>query len=114
MARWNLLTLGCAGALGAALWRLAGAEPLLAWLSSVTAVTLVTYGYDKAAAGSRRMRVPERVLLTLALAGGTAGALAGMHLFRHKTAKGSFQLKLWLVIGVQVALVAGYYHFFRR
>jgi uncharacterized membrane protein YsdA (DUF1294 family) len=55
--------------------------------------------------------VPETVLHGLALAGGTLGAYVGMHLFRHKTIKGSFRLVFWVIALLQVALVlAALYH----
>ena len=82
---------------------------LQSWLIGITLATFLTYGYDKVIAGSERTRVPEKVLLALAISGGTVGALAGMQLFRHKTAKESFRLKFLLVIVVQIALIAAYY-----
>ena len=84
-------------------------DPLLAWLLAVNLVTFLTYGYDKRIAGSGNIRVPERVLLLLALAGGSPAALLGMRLFHHKTAKSSFQQKFWLVLLVQAILVIIYF-----
>ncbi|MBE7531458.1 MAG: DUF1294 domain-containing protein [Chloroflexi bacterium] len=81
---------------------------LWAWLISITIVTFFTYGYDKLIAGSARLRVPENTLLALAFVGGTVGALAGMALFHHKTSKRSFQLKLVIVLLVQVTLLVLY------
>jgi uncharacterized membrane protein YsdA (DUF1294 family) len=104
-----ILTFGASLALAAAgvLWlRL---EVMLAWLLAVNLVTFLTYGYDKSIAGSGRVRVPERVLLLLALAGGSPAALLGMRLFHHKTAKSSFQQKFWLVLLLQAILVIIYF-----
>lgn len=42
-------------------------------------------GWDKWQARRGGRRVPERVLLAVALAGGTPGVVLGMLLFRHKT-----------------------------
>jgi len=84
-------------------------DPIAAWLIAITLVTFLAYGYDKLIAGSSWTRVPESVLLALALAGGSLGALAGMQLFRHKTAKLAFRSKFWLVVVVQVAVLAVYY-----
>ena len=106
--RFGLVSFALAAMLAAGIWWV-GVDPLLAWILSATLVTFMTYGYDKAIAGSRYMRVPEGVLLALALAGGTLGALAGMQIFHHKTRKTSFRLKLWMVAAVQVALVAVYF-----
>ena len=83
------------------------------WLLAVTGITFLTYGYDKLIAGSEATRVPERALLTLAFAGGTAGALLGMRLFHHKTSKESFLERFWLVVAVQVVVVASWYIFLR-
>lgn len=81
---------------------------LWAWLLAINAVTYATYGFDKHRAAIGRRRVAERTLLALALAGGSPGALAGMKVFRHKTAKGSFQLKFWALLLGQFLLVAFY------
>lgn len=85
---------------------------VLCWLIAVTAATFGAYGYDKAAAASNWRRIPESVLLALALVGGTLGALAGMLLFRHKTAKKSFRLKFLGILILQAVAAAAYYHFF--
>lgn len=84
------------------------------WLLSITCTTFCTYGYDKLIAGTGATRVPERVLLTLAFAGGTVGALAGMRLFHHKTSKESFLERFWLVVAVQIVVIAGWYLFLPR
>lgn len=89
-------------------------DALWAWLLSITIVTFFTYGYDKIIAKSERLRVPERALLALAFVGGTVGALGGMAVFRHKSSKRSFQLKLLIVLLVQAALLVLYYLFIRR
>jgi len=83
------------------------------WLLAVTGITFLTYGYDKLMAESGASRVPERVLLTLAFAGGTVGALLGMRLFHHKTNKESFLERFWLVVAVQIVVAAGWYIFLR-
>ena len=87
----------------------AGLDVVLTWLICVTVVAFLTYGYDKLIAGSGVTRVPEEVLLALAFAGGTVGALAGMWLFRHKTAKASFRVKFWLVVAVQILVLVVYF-----
>jgi uncharacterized membrane protein YsdA (DUF1294 family) len=79
--------------------------PLRSWLVAITIVTFLAYGYDKVASQARRTRVPESVLLALAFAGGTVGAVVGMLVFRHKTAKRSFQLRLFLIAVLQLVLI---------
>lgn len=79
-----------------------GTAVVFAWLIAINAVTFLTFGYDKTLARSGALRVPEQALLLLALAGGSLGALAGMELFRHKTAKPRFRAMFWAIMAVQV------------
>jgi uncharacterized membrane protein YsdA (DUF1294 family) len=108
--RFGAVAFGLAIVLAAILWWIGRPlDVLLSWLIAITLVTFLAYGYDKAIAGSRMTRVPEKVLLALTLAGGTLGAYVAMALFRHKTVKSSFRLQFWLVALVQLALVVVYY-----
>ena len=72
-------------------------------------VTFFIYGTDKKKAVDHRWRVPEKVLLGLAFAGGAYGALLGMIFFHHKTRKIKFQVLvpmavvMWTVILIWVA-----------
>jgi len=112
--RFGCVTLGAAIGLAYLLLKLLSPLELVeAWLLAINLVALLTYGYDKAIAGSGHTRVPERVLLILALAGGTIGALAGMWAFRHKTAKKRFRVRMGLVVGAQIVLVGAYYLWIR-
>ena len=56
---------------------------LLGWNLAV----LLLYGLDKLLAKSKMRRISEATLLTTAFCLGTPGALFGMILFNHKTAK---------------------------
>lgn len=112
-------TAGAALGLGYAAQRAAWPVPapllwLGCWLLAVNAVTLATYGYDKLIAGGVRTRVPERVLLGLAAAGGTPGALLAMRLFRHKTLKQPFRTWFLAIMMLQAlalgALLAWHWH----
>ncbi len=87
---------------------------VMAWLIAINVTTLLLFGYDKAMAQSHRQRVPERVLLVLALSFGAVGALVGMTLFRHKTAKSMFQRKFWLVVLLQLLLLWVYFYLSTR
>ncbi len=86
-------------------------QPLVAWLIGVSATAFVYYGYDKLAAQRDRLRVPESVLLGLALLGGSPGALLAMLAFRHKIRKGSFLLAFFAVLLVQLVAVAAWRRF---
>lgn len=94
------LALACALAVGLR-W-----NPVASWLVAITAVSFATYGVDKYAARQSLSRVPEAVLLGLALAGGTIGALAASRVFRHKTQKLSFRWKFWVVVALQCIVAA--------
>jgi uncharacterized membrane protein YsdA (DUF1294 family) len=95
----------------AALLHLTGSSPtaghtVLAWLAGINLTAFVYYGYDKYQSRRTGPRVPEAVLHGLALAGGSGGAYAGMHFFRHKTLKGRFRLIFWGIVVLQAGLVA--------
>ncbi|MCP4359197.1 MAG: DUF1294 domain-containing protein [Chloroflexi bacterium] len=112
MAKYTLIPLVTAVILAIVLQQLIGLfDPLIYWLVSITLVTFLTYGYDKAIAGANRSRVPENALLLLVFVGGTVGALTGMFVFKHKTSKHSFQAKLAAVLLVQIALLVAYFYF---
>jgi uncharacterized membrane protein YsdA (DUF1294 family) len=59
-------------------------------------------------AATRRRRIAESTLLTLALLGGTPGAYAGRALFRHKTRKQPFSRRLHTIAVVQGVLVVAW------
>ena len=104
--RFGLLSLGVAVGLSAVLSFLI--HPVLAWLGAINLVAVITYRYDKTIAGSRRTRVPEGILLLLAVVGGTVGAAMAMWLIRprHKTQSGGFLLWFFLILILQVAALA--------
>jgi len=105
---FGAVTLTAGVALAVVLWLGFALDGVLSWLIAINLVTLLAYGYDKAVAGSKQTRVPEKVLLGLTVVGGTIGAVAGVWSFRHKSSKGSFQIWLWMIAVAQIALVVVY------
>lgn len=81
---------------------------LLAWLVAINFTAFVTFWYDKKIAGAGKMRVPERVLVALAFAGGWMLGYVAMRLFHHKTGVSSqdFRNKFWGAVILELALVA--------
>lgn len=77
---------------------------LIAWgVMSLVAVILTLY--DKAIAGSRRRRIPERVLMWVGALGGAEAMLLTMKWIRHKTQKNKFMVGLPLLILLHIVLV---------
>ena len=70
------------------------------------------FAWDKQRARAGGWRLSERLLLQIALIGGTAGAMAGQQLLRHKTRKEPFRSRLRLVAVCQ-AIAAGMFVFRR-
>ncbi|MGW8201576.1 DUF1294 domain-containing protein [Sphingomonas bisphenolicum] len=71
-------------------------------------VAFALFGMDKRRARLGLRRLSERTLLLWALAGGSAGALVGRRLFRHKTRKQPFSTLLWLIVAVQAMAAAAW------
>ena len=69
----------------------------------INILTFIVYGLDKSAAVKQKQRIPNRVLLGLAAIGGSAGALAGMYTFRHKTQKKYYTITVPLLLILQIA-----------
>jgi uncharacterized membrane protein YsdA (DUF1294 family) len=77
----------------------------IAYLAGINLATLALYGYDKGAAVKERLRVPELLLHLLAVLGGTPASFLAQALFRHKTAKRSFQVAFWIIAVAQIVLI---------
>lgn len=94
--------------IGVAVLSLAGILPM--WVLAVyvvfSAATLLVYRSDKARAANGTWRTPEKVLHMLELAGGWPGALIAQWRYRHKTRKVSYQISFWLIVVVNLVLLA--------
>lgn len=73
------------------------------YLFVINVITFALYALDKRCAYYGLWRIPEALLLVLAVIGGAYGAGAAMLLFRHKTLHKTFQLTvpisfvIWMV-----------------
>lgn len=77
---------------------------LLVYLAVMNLLAFSVFGVDKSKAKRGKWRVPERTLLVLAAFGGSAGAVLGMIIFRHKTRKRKFSVGVPLILAVQIGL----------
>ena len=81
-----------------------GGSILISYLLAATVSCFLFMGIDKKLAKSVSTRIPEKIIFFIALAGGSAGMLAGMYFFRHKTKKSKFHLVLALILIIQIAI----------
>ncbi|MBT3538851.1 DUF1294 domain-containing protein [Candidatus Parcubacteria bacterium] len=70
----------------------------------VNLIAFFFYGIDKMKSMGKHRRISEKTLWTLALIGGSGGALLAMKFFRHKTKKLSFQATLAGILALQIIL----------
>ncbi len=79
----------------------------LLYLLVANIVTFFVYASDKLQAKAGVYRIPEKVLLTLSMIGGTYGALIAMYKVRHKNRKLIFIITNWSM-GVIYLILTGY------
>lgn len=72
-------------------------------------VTFGMFGIDKLLARFNRNRISEKTLLTLAIMGGSVGAVFAQKLFRHKTRK--FRYRVWIILVVQFVVFEVLWYF---
>lgn len=89
-------------------------EGLILYSATINAITFLAYGLDKQKAKQSRWRIPERVLLGLAVLGGSIGALLGMQAFHHKTKKLKFAAGVPVILVLQFAVLVYFVSFFNK
>lgn len=75
------------------------------YLVLINLIAFILYGADKYKAQHEQWRVPEKVLIGLALIGGSVGAILGMRIFHHKTRHKLFSIGLPLILAIQLLLI---------
>ena len=81
------------------------------YLAAINVVTFCLYGIDKRKARRNRWRIPEDMLIILAVLGGSIGAWLGMSAWHHKTQHAKFKYGIPLILLAQLtAAVAIWYY----
>lgn len=73
------------------------------WTGTLSVISLILMGIDKASAKLRRTRISEKTFGVLSLLGGFLGVILGGIIFHHKTSKPRF----WVPVVVAVLLWSG-------
>lgn len=76
------------------------------YLVAVNIIAMLLFGIDKGRAKRKAWRIPERILILSAVAGGSVGALAGMLAFRHKTKHKKFTIAVPLALVSHLAILS--------
>ena len=75
---------------------------VMLYLLAVNIAAFILYGLDKHKAQKDQWRISEKTLLGIAVIGGSAGAIAGMFFFRHKTKHWYFRYGLPVMLILQI------------
>lgn len=77
---------------------------LFIYLLIINAIAFVLMLVDKYKARKKLWRIPESVLMSSAILGGSIGALIGMYLVRHKTKHLKFAVGIPVILSLQILL----------
>ena len=77
---------------------------IVGWITIVSVLAFLAFGWDKLCARAKWRRVPEATLLMIALIGGSVGARIGQHVFRHKTRKQPFARSLSAILTLHIVV----------
>ena len=82
------------------------ATAVAVFLVCVNVLSFAAFGIDKARAQRGAWRIPEKVLMLLAVLGGSVGAFVGMRVFRHKTRKAMFRIGIPALLAAELLAAA--------
>ena len=74
-------------------------------IAILNVITFFLYGIDKWKAKKNRWRIPESILLLLAVLGGSIGAWMGMKIWHHKTMHKKFKYGIPLIMILQIGML---------
>lgn len=85
----------------------------LLYLLIINAAAFLLMLIDKQKAKKGVWRISENTLIFSAILGGSIGALAGMHVFRHKTKHFKFTVGVPAILTIQLLLAAYWVYSFQ-
>lgn len=71
----------------------------------INIISFAMYGIDKKLAKNHAWRISEAALISVAVIGGSVGAIIGMYVFHHKTRHMKFVIGIPVIIAIQAALL---------
>ena len=71
----------------------------------INIIEFILMGLDKFFSIKKMYRIPEIVLLTIPLFGGSIGGILGMIIFRHKTKKLKFKILFTIFLIVNIVYI---------
>ncbi len=75
------------------------------FIAILNVITFLIYAIDKWKAKKNRWRIPESILLLLAVLGGSIGAWMGMKIWHHKTMHKKFKYGIPLIMILQIGML---------
>lgn len=78
---------------------------IILYLLAINIAASIAFGIDKYKAKRDKWRIPESTLLTMAVLGGSIGALAGMKIWRHKTLHNKFRIGIPVILALQIIVI---------
>ena len=75
------------------------------YLIFINILLFILMGIDKYNAIKNKIRIPENVLLSLSLIGGSIGGILGMFIFHHKTKKLKFKILFPLFLLINILII---------
>ena len=78
---------------------------LASFVAAVNFTGFISMVWDKECAKTGMWRVPEHILLALALVGGSIGVIAVQRIWRHKTQQQPFRTYLRMIVIIQFAVL---------
>ena len=78
---------------------------IILYVLAINIVAFIAFGIDKYKAKRDKWRIPESTLLTMAVLGGSIGALAGMKIWRHKTLHNKFRIGIPVILALQIIVI---------